>query len=81
MTRKDATKLFIRFLIVFACVLPVLIVIGLLLTDKISDFVMVIIFVVIAGGVLAIEELIHFKLRQKREMLKQNEIEMNKKKK
>ena len=81
MTRKDATKLFIRFLIVFACVLPVLIVIGLLLTDKISDFVMVTIFVVIAGGVLAIEELIHFKLRQKREMLKQNEIEMNKKKK
>ena len=80
MTRKDATKLFIRFLIVFACTLPVLIPIGLLLTNKISDFVMVTIFVVIAGGAFAVEELIHFKLRQRRELLKQTEAKKQKRK-
>ncbi|HAJ77486.1 MAG TPA: hypothetical protein DCO89_00255 [Clostridiales bacterium] len=81
MTRKDATKLFIRFLITFAFMLPALIALGLLLTNKVSNFVMIVMFVVIAGGIFAIEELIYFKLRQKRELLKQNELEKNKKNK
>ena len=80
MTRKDATKLFLRFLITFVCTLPVLIVLGFLLTNKVSDFVMITIFVVISGGVLAVEELVHFRLRQKRELLKQNEINKTNKK-
>jgi len=71
MTRKEITQLFTRFLITFACMLPVLFGIGFLLKNKVSDFVMVVIFVVVAGTAVAIEELIHFKLYQKRQMLKQ----------
>ena len=73
MTRKEITKLFQRFLITFACTLPFLIGLGFLLYQKVSDFVMVVIFVVIAGGVLAVEEWIHYKRRQKRQMLREQE--------
>ena len=66
MTRKEITQLFTRFLITFACMLPVLFGIGFLLKNKVSDFVMVVIFVVVAGTAVAIEE-----LYQKRQMLKQ----------
>lgn len=74
MTRKDISKLFKRFLITFLCSLPVLIALGFLLTNKVSDFVMIVIFVVIAGGAFAVEELVHFKLYQKRERLKQEQL-------
>ena len=77
MTRKDISKLFIRFLITFACCLPFLIFIGYLLTDKVSDFVMVMVFVAISGVVIAFEELIHFKLYQRRQILKAEEKEKN----
>ena len=73
MTRKEITKLFQRFLITFACTLPFLIGLGFLLSGKVSDFVMVVIFVVVAGGVLAVEEWIHYKRRQKRQMLREQE--------
>jgi preprotein translocase subunit SecF len=75
MTRKDVTNLFKRFLITFACTLPLLIALGFLLTNKVSDFVMIVIFVVIAGAVLAIEEYIHYKLYKKRERLKEEQIQ------
>ena len=74
MTRKEITKLFVRFLITFACMLVVLIPIGILLEKKVSDFVMIVIFVTIAGGALAIEEYVHFKLLKRRERLKEQAL-------
>lgn len=71
MTRKDIAKLFIRLLITFVCMLPILGLIGYLLYQKISDIVMIIIFVVIGGAVFALEELIHYKRYQKRQELKE----------
>ena len=73
MTKKEITKLFQRFLITFLCTLPFLIGLGFLLYQKVSDFVMVTIFVVFAGGVLAVEEWIHFKRWKKRQMLRAEE--------
>ena len=70
MTRKDVSGIFKRFLITFACMLPILIGLGFLLNGKISDLVMIVIFVVVAGAGIAIEELIHFKLYEKRQRLK-----------
>ena len=71
MTRKDIAGLFKRFLITFGCSLPVLLSIGFLLKGKVSDFVMIVLYVTIAGTILAIEELIHYKRKQKRELLKE----------
>lgn len=77
MTRKEITDLFVRFLITFCLMLPFFIGIGFLLQDKVSDFVMVTIFVVLCGIVLSIEEYIHYKNFQKRKLLK--EIDMKEK--
>ena len=71
MTRKDITGVYKRFLITFLCMLPVLIGLGFLLDGKVSDVVMIIIYVVVAGAVVAIEEYIHFKRKKRREMLKE----------
>ena len=75
MTRKEVTGIFKRFLITFACLAPVLIGLGFLLNGKVSDIVMVVIFVVVAGLGIAIEELVHFKLYQRRQILKEKEKE------
>ena len=77
MTRKDIAKVFIRMLITFVCMLPVFLLIGFSLYEKISDIVMIIIFLVIAGGVFALEEFIHFKIYQKRQKLKEEAIKNN----
>ena len=77
MTRKDITKLFKRFLITFICMSPIFIGIGFLLVNKVTNFVMVTIFVVTGGAGLAIEEFIHFKRVQKREELKNKEGKNN----
>ena len=79
MTRKDVAKLLIRLLITFACMLPVLILIGYFLYGKISDVVMIVIFVVLCGGVFALEELVHYKLYQKRQALKEKAKQDNNK--
>ena len=67
MNKKDVSKLFKRFLITFACSLPLLILVGILIDGKVSDFVMVTIFVAIAGVVLGAEELLHYKFASKRQ--------------
>ena len=67
MNRKDVSKLFKRFLITFACSLPLLILVGIFIEGKVSDFVMVTIFVVLAGIVLALEELLYRKFASKRQ--------------
>ncbi len=70
MTRKEIANLFKRFLITFVCMLPLFIGLGFLLSGKISDVVMIIIFVVLGGAGVAVEEYIHFKRVQKREQMK-----------
>ena len=77
MTRKEIAKLFIRFLITFACMIPLFIGRGFLLSGKVSDFVMTTIFVVLGGAGVAVEEFIHFKRVQKREELKNKEGKNN----
>ena len=73
MTRKEITDLFKRFLITFLCTLPFLIGLGFLVYGKVSDFVMIVLFVVVAGGVLALEEWIHYKRWKNRQMLREEE--------
>ena len=70
MSRKDIIKLFLRFLITFACSVPLLLLIGYFISGKVHDVVEVIIYVAVAGAVLALEEFIRFKLKQRREKLK-----------
>jgi zinc transporter ZupT len=64
MTRKDVVKLIKRFLITFLCTLPLLVLIGYLLIGKISNALMTFIFVVIAGGVFFLEEVIRYQKKQ-----------------
>ncbi|MGN1212721.1 MAG: hypothetical protein ACI4TZ_01645 [Christensenellales bacterium] len=71
MTRKDIASLFKRFFITFFCCVPIFLVIGYFLEKKMQDWILTFIFIVIGGSVFALEELIHFKRRQKRELLKQ----------
>ena len=71
MTRKDIASLFKRFFITFFCCVPIFLVIGYFLEKKIQDWILTFIFIVIGGSIFALEELIHFKRRQKREFLKQ----------
>ena len=80
MTRRDITKLFKRFFMTFFCCVPIFLGIGFLLNGKIQPWIMTAIFVVIGGGVLAIEEYVHYKRVQKREQIKQdlqNQKELN----
>lgn len=71
MTRKDIFGLIKRFLLTFLCCVPVLLVIGYFLQGKVQSWIMVTIFVVVAGAVLAIEEYIVYTRRKKREKIKQ----------
>ena len=70
MTRRDITKLFKRFFITFFCCVPIFLIVGFLLENKIQSYILTIIFVVIGGAIFAMEELIYFKAKQKREKLK-----------
>ena len=71
MNKKEITKTALRYLITFLCTAPFLVGLGLLLENKIADIVMIIMFAVIAGGVIVIEELIHSKLYQRRQKIKE----------
>lgn len=65
MTRKDIVKVFKRFIITFLCTFPFLLIVGYFLNEKINDALMVFMFVVIAGGVFFLEEVIHQKIKEK----------------
>lgn len=71
MNKKEITKTALRYLITFLCVAPFLIWLGLTLEKKVSDFVMIIMFAVLAGGAILIEELIHAKLYNRRKRIKE----------
>ena len=66
MTRKDVTKLFARFLVVFAVCIPIFVLIGSLLDGKIDAVIEVIVFVVIGGVAFFLEEFLHVKAFKKR---------------
>lgn len=53
--------------------LPIFIGIGFLLQDKVSDAVMIIIFVTIGGAGIALEEYISYNRRKKREEQKEKQ--------
>ena len=71
MTRKDIFQLYKRFFITFFCCSPVFIILGYLLKDKIKNWILGFVFVVLGGLIFALEEWIHFKSKQKRLQLKQ----------
>lgn len=75
MTRKDIANLYKRFFITFACLLPIFIVLGILLGDKIQSWILIVIYVTIGGGVLALEEFIHHKKYMERQA-KKEQMEM-----
>lgn len=74
MTRKDIAKMFKRFFITFACMLPIFILLGYLLNGRVSNFVMIVIFVVVGGAGYALEELISYNAYQKREQKKEENL-------
>jgi hypothetical protein len=56
MTRKDAMKLFVRFLIIFGFCCPIFVAIGIALGDNANGFWETMIYVVIGGAVFILEE-------------------------
>ena len=74
MTRKDATKLFTRFLVIFGLCIPVFIGIGIALGDNRSGFLETLIYVVIGALALLIEEYFYWKNWKKRMIAKNQTI-------
>ena len=71
MNKREITKTALRYLITFLCVAPFLIWLGLTLEKKVSDFVMIIMFAVMAGGIIVLEEVIYSKLYKRRQRIKE----------
>lgn len=78
MTKKEITDIFKRFLIVFLCCLPILLVIGWFLRT-LPNIAMIAIYCGIVATLFVIEELIYSNYHKKR--LKRREEEKNKKNK
>lgn len=70
MTRKDATKIFVRFLVVFGMCVPLFIIIGILLGDGKSGFLETFIYVVVGGLFVLIEEYFYWRAWKKRMIAK-----------
>ena len=71
MTRKEFLRVFKRFLIAFLCCLPIFILIGIFLTDKIGNVWTIVIYVVIGAGAYVLAEVLcrrhEKKMEEKRE--------------
>ena len=61
MTRKDAMKLFVRFLIIFGFCCPIFVAIGIALGDNANGFWETMIYVAIGGAVFILEEYFFWK--------------------
>ena len=74
MTKKEFVKIFKRFFITFLICLPIFVLIGVFLTGKISNFLIILMYVVIGAVAFVIEELWwakhQKKLEQRREEAK-----------
>lgn len=64
--KRDTFKSFKRIAITLLCCIPVLGVVGYFLLGKVSNTVMIVIFISILCVLLGIEEIIHIALSQKR---------------
>ena len=60
---------------VFVVLRSMKVLVGVLLESKVSDFVMVVVFVAIAGIIIAAEELIYHKLSIKRKIKRESNID------
>lgn len=67
MTRKDIVNLMKRFFLTFLACIPIFVGLHFLLTNKIADWLVIIIFMTVAGSIFALEEYIRFKNKAKRE--------------
>ncbi len=67
MDRKLLTGMYKRFFITFACLLPLLIYLGILLGGHVTNFVRIAIFTLIGGTAFLIEEIINSKLQERRQ--------------
>lgn len=56
MTKKEFLRVFKRFLIAFLCCLPIFILIGIFLTDKIGNVWTIVIYIVIGAGAYVLAE-------------------------
>ena len=72
MTKKEIYQLMKRFLISFACCVPLFLFVGVMWGQYFSQAVLVIIFTVFAGLVFALEELYHYKKMEKQKEIKKN---------
>ena len=70
MTRKDAMKLFGRFLILFGLCCPVFVAIGIALGDNANGFWETMIYTVVGGIVFIVEEFFFWKRWKKRAIAK-----------
>ena len=72
MTKKDFYQVIKRFLITFACCVPLFVFVGVEWGQYFSQTVMVIMFTVFAGGVFALEELHNANKLEKQKQIKEN---------
>ena len=77
MTKKEIVDIFKRFLIVFVCCLPMLIVFNIFLNWH--RVLIILISCVFVAGVFCLEEYIHFKnLKKRKERREQEKLKKNK---
>ena len=70
MTRKDAVKLFARFLAIFGLCCPIFVIIGVTLEDNVNGVLETTIYIVIAGLLFILEEYFFWKGFKKRAIAK-----------
>ena len=68
MTKKEYLKIFKRFFLAFLCCLPIYILIGIFLREKIGNVWTVVIYVVIGAIAFVLAEIIHKNHEEKMEL-------------
>lgn len=68
MTKKEFLKIFKRFFLAFLCCLPIYILIGIFLREKIGNVWTVVIYVVIGAIAFVLAEIIHKNYEEKMEL-------------
>ena len=72
MNKKDIAKIFKRFFITFLICLPIFILIGVFLTDKIGNVWTVVLFILIGAIAFVLEEIWHKAYQKKQEQKREN---------
>ena len=68
MTKKEFLKIFKRFFLAFLCCLPIFILIGIFLREKIGNVWTIVIYVVIGAVAFILAEIIHKKHEEELEL-------------